>query len=57
MILFLGKEGFLYNFLNSKLQRDRVTKVYIERRTVVRLFFLADKFVVYNKSSRRAKYW
>lgn len=38
MTLFLGKEGYRFSFLGSKLQRDRVTKIYTERRTTVRLF-------------------
>ncbi len=43
MILFLGKEEFLCNFLGAKEQRYKVTKVYIEdAQYIVRLFFFFE---------------
>lgn len=40
MILFLGKEGCHCNFLGTKLQRCKVTKVYIEDAQYGASFFV-----------------
>lgn len=64
MILFLGKEGCHCNFLGTKLQRCKVTKVYIEDAQYGASFFVlglsiemySSLSLVFRESFGEAKY-